>query len=128
MKYSDSLTQSIQDIYACSEDVFTHKLKVALLINDTETCVETCVNFKLSKLLNKEHVEVFTILVYYCKCCDLIGYSTFYLFLDRERVEKQSSSLSSYRDFFLKYCFKIKFFVEYFIFDLEPSCPSTITA
>ena len=40
--------------------MFTHKLKVVLLINDTETCVETCVSFKLSKLLNKEHVEVFT--------------------------------------------------------------------
>ena len=37
------------------------------------------------------------ILVYYCKCCNLIGYSTRYLFLDRQRVAKQSSS---YRDFF----------------------------
>jgi hypothetical protein len=33
---------------------------MVLLINDTETYVETCVSFKLSKLLNKEHVEVFT--------------------------------------------------------------------
>jgi hypothetical protein len=33
---------------------------VVLLINDTETYVETCVCLKLSKLLNKEHVEVFT--------------------------------------------------------------------
>ena len=40
--------------------MFTHKLKVVLLINDTETCVEPCVSCKLSKLLNKEHVEVFT--------------------------------------------------------------------
>jgi hypothetical protein len=31
--------------------VFSHKLKVVLLINDTETYVETCVSFKLSKLL-----------------------------------------------------------------------------
>ena len=40
--------------------MFSHKLKVVLLINDMETYVETCVCLKLSKLLNKEHVEVFT--------------------------------------------------------------------
>ena len=31
------------------------------------------------------------LLVYYCKCCNLIGYSTRYLFTIRQRVAKQSS-------------------------------------
>ena len=57
------------------------------------------------------------ILVYYCKCRNLIGYSTRYLFLDRWRVAKQSSS---YRDFFLKKLLKNLNFLlnNYSMFDL----------
>ena len=45
-------------------------------------------------IYNKDILYLFSrfILVYYCKCCDLIGYSTRYLFLDKEQVAKQSSS------------------------------------
>ena len=41
-------------------------------------CVElVCAAFQLVIVISR------IILVYYCKCCNLIGYSTRYLFLDR---------------------------------------------
>ncbi len=42
-------------------------------------------------ILRRNVIYLFSriILVYYCKCCNLIGYSTRYLFLDRLRVAKQ---------------------------------------
>ena len=57
------------------------------------------------------------ILVYYCKCCNLIGYSTRYLFLKWQNnhffahyLEKNAFQLAFFNDFVQNFMFDLWFY------------------
>ena len=65
--------------------------------------VKTTNNGSLTKSVNYKTIYYNTIIcisknsvVYYCKCCNLIGYATRYLFVNRYRVSANNATRPSF--------------------------------
>ena len=83
--------------------VFTCHVKIAQWECGTETDVTSCppclaslFSRSVSWISHSMYIFSKNLLVYYCKCCNLIGYATRYLFVNRYRVAVSNATRSSF--------------------------------